>query len=183
MEEYRKVDKIDYVKNGIKNNTMIPKEAVKFAKIVAKQGNVGDTVITWSVDANGNLIEEKVAQVKLDPQTNQPGWIVTKVDEEGNAIIDNNGMYNQWIIDDSTFKKKYEIDPENPFLFKPKGETQTFVEIHDNIILDQWGAEMKIAAGGFINITNIDDIYGISKRDFEDTYKFTDELEKKWHRL
>lgn len=38
---------------------------------------------------------------------------------------------------------------------------------------------MKIAAGGFINITNIDDMYGISKRDFIDTYKFTEEIEKK----
>lgn len=183
MGDYKKVDKIDYVKNGIENGTMIPIQAEKIARIVAKQGNLGDTVITWSVDANGNPIEEKIAQVKLDPETNQPGWIVTKVDEEGNAIVDSNGMYNQWIIDDSVFKKRYEIDPENPILFKPKCGLQTFVEIKDNIILDQWGSEMKIAAGGFINITNIDDIYGISKRDFEDTYKLKDELEKKGHCL
>ena len=40
---------------------------------------------------------------------------------------------------------------------------------------------MMIAADGYINITNIDDMYGISKRDFEDTYKVvnTDEAEKK----
>lgn len=183
MSEYIKVDKIEYVKHGIENGSMIPREAEKFARIIAKQGNVGDTVISWSVDANGNMIEEKVAQVKLDPETNQPGWIVTKVDEQGNPIIDNNGQSNQWIIEDSVFKRKYEVDPKNTFLFKPKCGPQTFVEIPDNIILDQWGSEMKIGAGGYINITNIDDIYGISKRDFEDTYKFTNELEKKGHRL
>jgi len=32
---------------------------------------------------------------------------------------------------------------------------------------------MKIAAGGYINITNISDMYGISQRDFTDTYKKT----------
>lgn len=39
---------------------------------------------------------------------------------------------------------------------------------------------MNIAAGGYINITNPNDMYGISKRDFEDTYKVinVDELEK-----
>lgn len=38
---------------------------------------------------------------------------------------------------------------------------------------------MQIAAGGYINITNVDDMYGISQRDFEDKYKFTDNLSKK----
>lgn len=37
---------------------------------------------------------------------------------------------------------------------------------------------MTIAAGGYINITNLDDVYAISKRDFEDTYKFVDEKHK-----
>lgn len=35
---------------------------------------------------------------------------------------------------------------------------------------------MQIVAGGYINITNVNDMYGISQRDFEDTYKFIDEL-------
>lgn len=158
---------------------MIPRQAENFARISAKQGNVGETVISWSVDIKWNEIQEKVAQIEVDVQTNQPGWIATKVDEQGNIIIDNNGHVNQWIIDDTTFKKKYEIDPKNPSLYRPKGGPQLFVQIADNIILNQWGADMKIAAGGYINITNVDDMYGISQRDFEDTYKFTDNLSKK----
>ena len=31
---------------------------------------------------------------------------------------------------------------------------------------------MKIAKGGYINITNFDDMYGISEMDFNDTYKY-----------
>ena len=34
---------------------------------------------------------------------------------------------------------------------------------------------MQIAKGGYINITNIEDMYGISERDFLDTYKFINE--------
>ena len=94
-------------------------------------------------------------------------------------MIDEYGNKNEWIIDDTTFKKKYEVDIENPMLFKPKGGPQIFVEIPDNIILEQWGSEMNIEKGGYINITNVDDMYGISKRDFEDTYRFVGEEIKK----
>ena len=123
-----------------------------------------------------NYNKVKVAQVTIDEQTQKPGWIATKVDENGDPIIDDNNNLNNWIIDDSTFRKKYETDPENPNLCKPKRGPQTFVEIPDNIILNQWGEDMAIAAGGYINITNPDDMYGISQRDFEDTYKYIDEL-------
>ena len=131
-----------------------------------------------SVDSLGHEIQEKVAYVQNDENTNQPGWIVTKVDEDGNIMLDNNNHVNQWIIEDSVFRKKYEIDPENPTLFKPKGGPQIFVQINDNIILNQWGEDMKIAAGGYINITNINDMCGISERDFNDTYQFTEEQAK-----
>ena len=179
MEDYKKVEVASYVKNGIENGDMIPRTAVKFARIMARQGSVGETVISWSVDANGNEIKEKEAQVELDKDTNEPGWIATKTDADGNIVVDNNGHENNWIIVDSTFKKKYEIDPENPGIFKPKGGPQIFVQIKENIILNQWGSDMKIAAGGYINITNPDDMYGISERDFTDTYVFSDEEQKK----
>ena len=183
MEEYVKVDVASYVKQGIESGSMVPRQAEKFARIIARQGNVGETVISWSVDAQGNEVQEKVAQVGLDSQTGQPGWVATKVDEQGNVIVDINNHANQWIIDDSTFKRKYELDPENQGLFRPTGGPQIFVQIPDNIILNQWGSDMRIAAGGFINITNANDMYGISQRDFEDTYKFMDELEKNGPRL
>ena len=179
MEDFKKVDVNTYVEEGLSDGTLIPREAEKFARIIAEQGKPGDTVISWSVDSEGNEIQEKVDQVKIDKETNEPGWVVTKADELGNPIIDNNNHTNQWIIDDSTFKKKYEVDPENIGLYKPKGGPQTFVQIQENIILNQWGSDMQIAAGGYINITNPDDMYGISQRDFEDTYKYTNnEIDK-----
>lgn len=183
MEEYTKVEVEKYVKQGIEDGSLIPRQAEKFARIVARQGNLGESVVSWSSDSNGKEVQEKIAQVAIDEQTKQVGWIVTKVDKQGNIIVDNNGHTNQWIIDDTTFKKKYEIDPDNPSLFRPKGGLQLFVQINNNIILNQWGSDMKIASGGYINITNVDDMYGISQRDFEDTYAFADDLKKESPKL
>ena len=183
MNGYKKVKIITYVKRGIENGTMIPRQAEKFARITAKQGSVGDTVISWSVDSQGNEIKEKIAQIQIDFETNQPGWIATKVDEQGNIIIDNNGHLNQWIISNSTFKMKYEIDASNPNLFKPKGGPQFFAQIPENIILEQRGSKIQVAAGGYINITNINNMYAISQRDFEDTYRFIDDIPKKGPKL
>ena len=175
MQKFIKVNVNEYVKNGLLDGTLVPRNAIKFARIVARQGIVGEVVETYT--ANGIL--EKKSLVELDKITNQPGWIVTKVDENGQIIIDEYGNKNEWIIDDSVFKKKYEIDPENPSLYKPIGGPQIFVEIPDDITLQQWGSEMNIEKGGYINITNVDDMYGISKRDFDDTYRFVEEENKK----
>ncbi len=79
MENYKKVEVTNYVKQGIENGTMVPRQAEKFARIIARQGTIGETVISWSVDSQGNEIQEKVAQVQADAQTNRPGWIATQI--------------------------------------------------------------------------------------------------------
>ena len=179
MEDFKRVDVLTYVKEGIENGTMVPKTAEKFARIAARQGTVGESVISWTVDSEGNEVEEKVDKVELDPETGEPGWIVTKVDDNGEVIIDNNNHPNQWIISDSVFRKKYEQDLTNPGVFKPKGGHQLFVRITENITLSQWGKDENIAAGGYINVTDPNDMYGISQRDFEDTYRFVEDTESK----
>lgn len=147
----------------------------------SKTRNIRRRSISWSVDSLGNAIEEKRDTVKVDSKTNNLGWIVTKADEQGNPILDNNGHINQWIIEDSTFTKKYEIDPNNNLIFRPKGGVQLFVQIPDNIILEQWGSKMQIAQGGYINITDPSDMYGISERDFTDTYRKVSASNKNLH--
>ena len=179
MNDNKKVDITKYIQEGIRSGQMVPFTAVKYGRIIARPGVVGETVITWSVDSNGQEVKEKVDQVELDGETNKPGWIVTKVDEDGQVIIDSNGHINEWIIGDTKFRSKYEIDSEKPGLFKPKGAPQIFVRITEDIILEQWGSEMLLSAGSYINITNPNDIYGISERDFNDTYKIIDEEHKK----
>lgn len=146
--DYIKVDVLEYVKQGIESGTMQPIVAEKFARIIARPGVLGEEVVTWSVDSDGRAIKEKVDTVKIDEKTGKPGWVVTKANETGEAVIDNNGNTNTWIIDDSTFQKKYEMDVQMNGIFKPTGGPQTFVPITDNIILEQCGSEMQIASGG-----------------------------------
>ena len=175
MEEYKKVDTREYVTEGLTVGRLVPIQAEKFARIIARQGTEGEEVISWSADQDGRAIQEKVDKVGVDQETGELGWVVTKADENGQPIIDANGHANEWIIADSTFKKKYEADEATPGLYKPTGGVQTFVRIPENLTLFQWGSDMNIAAGGYINITNEDDMYGISARDFEDTYKQVEE--------
>ena len=174
MEEFTKVDAREFAVMGMENGDLVPVTAIKFARIIARQGNVGEIVETYT--QNGLL--EKSASVGLDATTQQPGWVVTKVDENGNVIIDEFGHRNEWIIEDFTFRRKYEVDPENPDLFKPVGGPQQFVQLPINVTVTQWGSEMNIAAGGWLNVPNLDDVYGISQRDFEDTYRIIEDLRR-----
>lgn len=167
MDEYKKVDIKEYV-DELLSQGVEPFEAEKFARIAARPGIVGEQVITWSVDENGNPIIERDSTVKLDENTNQPGWVVTKLDENNKPLLDKNGHDNTWIVPDSKFKQKYEMDNQEG-IYKPTGNIQKFIEIKDNIILN--GSEMKVATGGFINITDPNNMYGVSSRDFADTYR------------
>lgn len=179
MIDYILVNIKEYVCEGLRNGFLIPKEAKKNARIFARQGIPGEKVITYST----NGLIETTNTVQLDLETNQPGWIATKV-ENGVVLLDEFGNRNEWIIPDSVFKKKYEIDSENPYLFRPKGGIQLFVEIPHNIKFNAlWGEEMNICAGGYLNITDIDNIYGLQERDFLETYRFlNDEKSKKMKR-
>lgn len=167
---YRKVNTKEYVEAGLADGSLEAFEATKHARIAAVKGEEGQEVISWSEDENGNPIKEKVANVSVDEETGETGWIVTKTDSEGNPIVDRNGHMNQWIIGDTKFRKKYEVDPENPSIYKPVGGPQKFVETNEDLTISQWGEEMNMPKGSFINITNPDDMYAINPRDFNDTY-------------
>ena len=174
MEEkiFTKVDGRAYAEAGIACGELTPVVAVKFARVVARRGVVGEEVVSYSQ----NGIVEKVATVSEDPETKETGWVLTKLDENGEVIVDEFGHKNEWIVDAKTFAKKYDLDEtKDGGVYKPKGGPQIFVPIVMDVILEQSGSEMKIEAGGWLNITNPSDIYGISQRDFEDTYKIVGE--------
>ena len=49
-----------YVKNGLESGRMIPKYAEKCARVIARQGYLGEKVVSWIVDTQGNAVQEKV---------------------------------------------------------------------------------------------------------------------------
>lgn len=171
-KNYVKVNGKEYAEKGIATGQFEAKTAVKFARIAARRGVEGEEIVTYT--QNGEI--EKVDTVKVDPETKEVGWVVTKLDENGEVVVDEFGHKNEWIVDAKTFAKKYEVDETKEGVYKPVGGPQIFVPIVMDVILEQWGGEMKIEAGGWLNITNPDDIYGISERDFYDTYRFVDDV-------
>ena len=162
MEElkyFKKVDNIaEYVREGIKSGRLTVDEVAKFARIHARQGTLGEEIIT--IIANG--LEETKNTVVADEKTGEPGWVVTNPDGE------------EYIVSDSTFKERYEIDPENPEQYKPKGEPVLSAPINEHIEFKApWGEVMKIEAGGSLILNGPGDIYGIQKSVFENTYAST----------
>lgn len=116
----------------IKSGNLSVDEVAKFARIYASQGIPGEEVIT---KMKNNLDETKNI-VTTDKITGESGWIVTNPDEE------------EYIIQDSTFKKKYEINTENPKKNKPRGVPLLSAVIEENIeFITSWCETMKISAG------------------------------------
>jgi hypothetical protein len=162
MEElkyFKKVDNIaEYVREGIKSGKLTVDEVAKFARIHARQGTLGEEIITKM----NNGLEETRNTVTADEKTGEPGWVVTNPDGE------------EYIVADSTFKNKYEIDSENPEQYKPKGGPVLSSQINEHIEFEApWGETMKIETGGSLILSGPEDIYGIQKDEFEHTYAST----------
>lgn len=153
IKYFKKVDNItEYVKKGIKSGILTVDEVAKFTRIHARQGYVGEKIITTI--ANG--LEETKNIVKIDEKTGNPGWVVTNPNGE------------KYIIEDSVFQEKYELDNENPTQYKSKGNPVLATQIDEHIeFTAPWGEIMKIEAGGSLILNNQNDIYGIQKKNLK----------------
>lgn len=132
-----------------------PKYYAKSARISARPGKVGEEIITVMKDGH----KETKNTVK----------------NEGDMVA-TNPSGEQYIIDAKTFAKKYEIDPSNPEQYRPVGGPQEFITLKENVMFTApWGEKMMIKKGGALNVTNMDDIYGIQQAAFQETYAPCDE--------
>ena len=140
------------------NNGIEVKSFAKFARVQARPATIGEVIIT--VLANGKKETSNAA--------NEGDWIVTNPGGE------------QYIVAAAKFPKKYEPAPElGEGWYKPTGGVQKFVQLsEDTIFVCSWGEEQNINAGGFINVTDLSDIYGIAEQEFYDTYKECDDSGK-----
>ena len=126
----------------------------------------------WS--KNGNL--ETVEHVHVGD------LVATRCDKAGKSVIDGFGHENSWKISREVLAKKYDFDANELEKFgkvvaTPKGGIQTFKKLNeDTTFMKPWGpnGEMvpqKILAGGWANITDPADVYGIAAEEFEETYE------------
>lgn len=151
-EDFRPVDNLsDY----IRQNNIQMRQASKFARINAVQARGGERINTIASDG----VQE-----------------TTNIAKPGDYIVNNVGNpNNKWIIDAATFAKKYQPDPTQQGVFMPKGGPMMAGQINEPISFTApWGEQMNIDKGGYLLQTpgSESDIYGISGKDFDSTYRF-----------
>lgn len=166
MEErnYSKIDVLSYVSEKIKDGSLSFSEAVKFKRVIAVQGNPEDYIQTVLADGT---VETEPRKVGIDQETGEPNWIVRNVSGP-----------EKWVIQYKTFKKKYEADPEQEGVFKPKGGPMLAAQIEEDLEFapPMWGGDIqRVNAGGYLLMdpSNPTDIYAIGEAEFHDTYRFT----------
>ena len=135
-------------------NGAVVKNYAKFARVQAIEAVGGEVIET--ILADGTKETSNTA--------NAGDWIVTNPGGE------------KYIVPAAKFPKKYEAAPEiGDGWFKPTGGVQKFLELdEDTKFICSWDEEQFIAKGGFVNVSDLSDIYGIARDEFFDTYKECD---------
>ena len=143
--------------------------AVKTGFVLARRGREGETVETYV--ANGML--ETTNRVKRD-EAGAIDIVVSTANAEGEKIVDAAGHTNTYVMTEKAFREKYanaEAVAETERLFRSRGKTQAFLRIPEDIsITAPWGEEQDLKAGGFLNVTDPDDVYGIAYEEFSLNY-------------
>ena len=140
---------MDQLKSGVEQ------KKYKYSKIFAMQGTPGESIQTTM----SNGLVETINVGSIDKKTGEPDWIIT------------NPAGEKYIVSDTIFHKKYEVLDLAKGIYKPKGRVQKFIQIDEDISFTApWGEKMNISAGGYINTTDFNDIYGVQEDEFLKTY-------------
>ncbi len=151
--------------------------AVKTGYILAKKGREGEEVRTYT--KNGIL--ETIARVRADEEGAED-YVVTRCDENGKPVVGMLGRPNCWILSVKALAEKYDIESRKRgvLLCRPKRVCQKVIQIPDDISFRApWGNIQTIRAGGYLNVTDPDAIYGIAKEKFRETYELVNDCSAK----
>ena len=156
-----------YVESKLQSTPII--EAKKMGNTIAVQGSVDQKVDTLEIDSDGNEYVERTGVVSIDPDTGEPGWILTKTGSDNKPIYNEFGHLNQYIVVDSKFKSMYEPSADGLGLYSKK-QIEKFIQSDEDISFETKYGEMFVPTGGYIKVTDLDRIPGISEQSFHDTY-------------
>lgn len=175
MLKFTKDEMKQYVESKLADAKII--EAKKVGNTIAVQGTVGQEVVTLEVDADGKEYVERTGVISLDPETNEPGWILTKTDSDNQPVLNSYGHTNQYIVIDSKFKSMYEPSQDGENLYS-KSQIERFIQADEDVTFETKYGEMVVNAGGYIKVTDLDRISGISEASFNDTYAIVESNNK-----
>ena len=96
-------------------------------------------------------------------------YILTRCDAKGNPILNENGKPNEWQIEADKFENTYSLRDDG--LASPKQEERIMLRADRDFTIYRENRVQNVKAGDYLNITNPDRIYAVSKKEFEDTYE------------
>ena len=175
--EFKQVDNLnDY----IQQNNLQMKPASKFQRVNAQSGKsyINQYGKQNGMDKRqiGRMVRKGGAPLSTvaGDGTQETNNMVTK----NHTVLNNVGnTSNKWASETSTFARKYEQDPTQQGVYKPKGGPMNAAQINEPISFTApWGERMNVDKGGYIlqDPNNPNDIYGISGKDFDSTYRFNE---------
>ena len=117
-------------------------------------------------------------------------YVTMAVDPNGSPILNAAGKLNIWQQGEENLYKKYDMENSQSLFvkhrfMKPKGGIQHFVQVNENIaIMQPWGENgamvpQTIDAGGYLNVSDMDDVYGIGEAEFKKTYTVETTIQNK----
>lgn len=122
-----------------------------------------EEIVVWTKDGNKETVEH--------PEKGD--MIVTKGNADGTPALDGYGHNNTWCMRPDAFKAFYDADhPDSATgMYCARPVERRFIQIDRNIEFDApWGETQRIRAGGFLNISDPNDIYGVARDEFNETY-------------
>ncbi len=139
------------------------------ARIIARQGVVGETIDTYTKEGNGEWAE--TSHVVTADEQGRFEWVVTMADKDGKPIeVDDVGHYNTYTNTVEYFEQNAVLT-EKEGVYRQRQVERTFLTISEDIsITPSWGGSMQLPAGSYLNISNLDDIYGVAAPEFDQTY-------------
>lgn len=181
MDNYRYIDNLqDYVnQNGLQM-----RQASKFQRVNAMPGS--EYIKQYLAQNQGKLTPEQVQQIQ---QNGAPlSTVASDGTNETNAVTVTPNHYvlnnvgnpnNKWPVDAATFNRKYQPDPQQQGVYMPKGGPMNAVQVNEPISFPHpWeqGKTFNLDKGGYLmqDPNNPSDMYGISGKDFDGTYKFNE---------
>lgn len=158
----------DYVSQLMAQGTA-PVTASKSGFVKVRSAIPGEMIEVWTKNGNLETIEK----------ASEGDYILTRATMTGVPIIDRYGHINSYMLPISKFEEKYDADCPNTYgVYSPKYIPQLFIQTDRDIEFDTpWGGTMSIKAGGYLNITDPSNIYGIAQEEFDETYRIKAEVE------
>lgn len=166
-KNFVRINPLEYVKKGIESGELKPVVAIKATPVAVRRGEVGEVIRTYSQDG---ILESEVT-VGIDETTGLPQIVLTKLDKNGEVVVDEHGHENSWVYPNpqAEFEVAYPTQLREG-VYLPAATPRILLPIVMDVLIPQWGTLEAVAAGGWLNITNLDDIYGVSARDIDDTH-------------